>query len=40
MPITTMIASQRIDVINSGTSATTTARHERKVTKHSSVTAM
>ena len=39
MPSATISASHRIEVITSGTTATTTARQLRKVTKHSTITA-
>ena len=39
MPSATISASQRMDVIASGTTATTTARQLRNVTKHSTITA-
>ncbi len=39
MPRPTISASARIEVSTSGSTATTTARQERKVTKHSSTTA-
>ncbi|MNY82566.1 hypothetical protein D3C86_2247550 [compost metagenome] len=39
MPSATIKASARIDVSISGSIATNTARHERKVTKQSSATA-
>ncbi|MNT79396.1 hypothetical protein D3C72_2187260 [compost metagenome] len=39
MPSATINASARKDVTTSGSTATTTAFHERKVTKHSTTTA-
>ena len=39
MPSQTISASHRIDVIISGTTATTTARQLRNVMKHSTITA-
>ena len=39
MPRPTISASHRMEVSTSGSTATTTARHERKVTQHSTTTA-
>ena len=39
MPSATISASHRIEVSTSGSTATTTARQERKVMQHSSITA-